>query len=250
MQSTSNPLHIWQNISNLLQQPIQSAGGRFNDEMLLTITETQINDALAQFVTKNVDAILDFKLELNDDWFRLICTINIAGIFVKVASNFKLVHVQLDRHHQRLVFAQQSNTEILELHAKSYLYTLAINKGVPIYRKVTGKDPLGLILERIKLAHVKENVFYIDIGRWLRGNKKIMTYLYKFQINFGFVQPNQLLLKGQVNYRDLLANNASSNIITEDDNPNKLVKKEQNEDSSQTESENDEIETQELEKTA
>ncbi len=208
--------------SNLIQGSInqlQTLNNKLEDEFLLTVQEKQINEALGRFVTRNVKAILDMHIELHDDWFRLSCTVYIKGIYAQVASNFNLVHIQLDRQRQRLVFAQQGDTEILELHCKQYLYKLAIAKGVPLYRKITGTDPLGLILKKINLARVKENVFYIDIGRWLRRNKKIMTNLYKVQVNYARVAPEQLVLQAKVNARDLLASNAQGDIITEEDNP-------------------------------
>lgn len=208
-------------INNTINQ-IQNLNAKLEDEFLLNVQEKQINEALANFVTRNVKAILDMKIELNDGWFRLSCIINIQGIYTKVASNFDLVHIQLDRQRQRLVFAQRSETEILELYSKSYLYKLAINTGVPLFRKITGKDPLGFILKKINLARVKDNVFYIDIGRWLRGNEKIMTTLYKAQVNYGAVAPEQLILKANINPRDLLASNTAGNLITEEDNPNPI----------------------------
>lgn len=210
-------------VSNALAEPFESVSSRIDDEILLTVSEKQINDALYKFVTRNVKAILEMRIELHDGWFRLFCTANIAGIHAKVAGNFKLVHIRLDRYHQRLVFAQQGNTDILELYATSYLKKFAIEKAIPLFRKITGKDPLGLILRRIQLARVKDNIFYVDIGRWLRKSEKIMTNLYKFQINYGYVADEQLVLKGQINYRDLLANNASGDLISENDNPNKAV---------------------------
>lgn len=215
----NNLFNLWQRINQLLQEPIEAVSHRIDDEMLLTVSQKQINEALHKFVTRNVQAILNMRIELNDGWFRLYCTVNIAGIHAQVAGNFKLVHIQLDRYHQRLVFAQQGSTEVLELHAASYLKRIAIQNGLKLYRKITGDDPLGMILQRIKLARVKDNVFYIDIGRWLRKNEKIMTNLYKFQVNYGVVEPEQLVLKSQINFRDLLAGNASGDLITDSDNP-------------------------------
>ncbi len=210
---------------------IQSLNNKLEDEFLLTVQEKQINDALGRFVTRNVKAILDMHIELHDNWFRLSCTVYIKGIYARVASNFDLVHIQLDRQRQRLVFAQQGDTEILELHCKKYLHKIAIDKGVPLYRKVMGEDPLGLILKKINLARVKENVFYIDIGRWLKRNKKIMATLYKVQVNYAKVAPEQLVLQAKVNSRDLLAINDRGDIITEDDNPNPTTKDNEKKDS-------------------
>lgn len=203
---------------------LQNLTSKAEDEFLLTVNEEQINDALYRFVTHNVDAILDMRIELYSGWFRLYCIANIKGIHAQVAGNFELVHIQLDQQRQRLVFAQQGETEVLDLHATSYLKKLAILYGLPIYRKVLEHDPLGDILKRINLARVKENIIYIDIGRWLRKNEKIMTTLYKAQVNYATVAEKQLILKAKINPRNLLATNTSGDIITEADNPdnNKL----------------------------
>lgn len=203
---------------NMLGQ-MQTLNNKLEDEFLLTVQEKQLNDALARFVTRNVRAIREMKIELHDGWFRLSCIVYIKGIYAHLASNFDLVHIQLDRQRQRLVFAQQGDTEILELYTKNFLHKIAINKGVPLYRKIMKEDPLGLILKKINLARVKENVFYIDIGRWLRKNKKIMTNLYKVQVNYGRIAPHQLVLQAKANPRDLLAMNESGNIISEKDKP-------------------------------
>ncbi len=216
---------ISNNMINRTVNQLQTLNSKLEDEFLLTVQEKQINEALGRFVTRNVKAVLDMHIELHDNWFRLSCTVYIQGIYAKVASNFKLVHIQLDRQRQRLVFAQQGDTDIIELHCKKYLHKLVIAKGVPLYRKITGTDPLGLILKKINLARVKENVFYIDIGRWLRRNKKIMTTLYKVQVNYATVAPEQLLLQAKVNARDLLATNTQGDIITEEDNPNRNIEK-------------------------
>lgn len=210
---------IWQQVFDVVENQWHELTAPFTDEMLLTISESQVNDALYKFVTKNVQAILDMHINFYDGWFRLSATVNAQGVFARVSSNFHLVQIQLDRQRQRLVFAQISDTEILELHSKSYVKSKGIALGVKAYRLVLKKDPLGLILSKINLARTKDNVLYIDIGRWLKKNQKIMDALYKFQVNTAHTKPKQLILQAHVNYRDLLAFNASGDIITEADAP-------------------------------
>lgn len=225
---------IWQQVFDVVKNQWQELTAPFTDEMLLTISENQVNDALYNFVTKNVQAILDMHINFYDGWFQLSATVNAQGVFARVSSNFRLVQIQLDRQRQRLVFAQISDTEILELHSTSYIKSKGIALGVKAYRRLLNKDPLGLILSKINLARTKDNVLYIDIGRWLKKNQKIMNALYKFQVNTAHSKPKQLILQAHVNYRDLLATNASGDIITEADAPHSMEQEQQSNEPQQT----------------
>lgn len=189
-------------------------------EILVPISEQQVNDALAQFVTKNVDAVLDLHLDLHDNWLRLHTTVNIKGIFARLAVNLRLVHVQLDRDRQRLVFGQLSNTEVLAFHTDHYLKTQAIRAALWGMQDVFKRDPLGLILGKVNLTTQKDEILYLDLARWLRKNEKIMDALNKVQINHGLLAEQQLLLKAKANLNEIINLGTDQVVITEDDNPN------------------------------
>ena len=188
-------------------------------EFLIPATERQINEALQKFVVKNVNAIMDLSLELHDGWLRLYATVNIKGIFAKLAVNLSLVHVQLDRHRQRFVFSQLSDTDVIALYTDSYLKTKGVDIALWWFHKVIKKDPLGLILGKINLTRQKEDILYLDIGRWLKKNKKIMDTLRKVQVNHGFLAEQQLVLKANANIADALNIGTGKQVITEADNP-------------------------------
>ena len=188
-------------------------------EFLIPATERQINEALQNFVVKNVNAIMDLSLELHDGWLRLYATVNIKGIFAKLAVNLSLVHVQLDRHRQRFVFSQLSDTDVIALYTDSYLKTKGVDIALWWFHKVIKKDPLGLILGKINLTRQKEDILYLDIGRWLKKNKKIMDTLRKVQVNHGFLAEQQLVLKANANIADALNIGTGKQVITEADNP-------------------------------
>lgn len=192
-----------------------------NDEYLLTVSQQQINDALERFVTKNVKAILELRVEIHEGWFRLFCTVNVMGIYAEVAGNFGLVQVQLDRHRQRFVFEQKGFTDVIKLRCESFLKLQGIKLAIWFFHKVLKKDPLGLVLEKLKLAYQKNNIIYLSIHRWLKNNKKIMNGLYKAQVNYGSLAPEQLILRSQINFDSLFASHDEVQIITEDDAPNK-----------------------------
>lgn len=188
-------------------------------EFLVPASERQINEALQKFVVQNVNAIMDLHLELHDGWLRLYATVNFKGIFAKLAVNLSVIHVQLDRHRQRFVFGQLSDTDIIALYTDNYLKTKAANIALWGFHKVLKKDPLGLILGKLNLTQQKEDILYLDIGRWLNKNKKIMDTLRKVQVNHGFLAEQQLVLKANANIADALNLGTGKVVITEADNP-------------------------------
>lgn len=207
----------WGNITQVLKNLYQKTTDKLDDEIRLPVAQKYVNDALQKFVTDNVGAILELRVELYDDWFRLYCTVNTAGIYAEVASNFRLVHVQLDRNVQRFVFGQLTYTDVLKLRCESFLKRQGIKLAIWFYHSVLKKDPLGVILTYINIARAKQDIIYLDIHRWLKKNQKIMTTLHKVQVNYGEVEEEQLILKTQVNYRDLLGASGGENIINDDD---------------------------------
>ncbi len=210
---------VWTSVTHRLRGLYTKASESIGDEFSLPVSQEQLNAALEKFVTENVDQILEIRMELHDGWFRLFCTIEAAGIYVEVASNFRLVHAQLDRNVQRFVFAQLTNTDVLKLRCESVLKRTGINLAIWFYHKILHKDPLGVILSYINIAKPKDNVIYLDIHRWLKKNQKIMTALHKAQVNYGVVEEEQLILKTKVNIRDLFSNSNNQDIITPDDEP-------------------------------
>ncbi len=206
-------------LSLQLKQLYQKTADKMDDELHLPVAQKYVNDALQKFVTDNVKAILELRVELHDDWFRLFATINVAGIYAEVASNFRLVHVQLDRNVQRFVFGQLTYTDVLNLRCESFVKRQGIKLAIWFYHSVLKKDPLGVILSYINIARPKEDIIYLDIHRWLKKNDKIMSALHKVQVNDGEVTEDQLILKTQVNYRDLLGGSTGEDIISDKDEP-------------------------------
>ncbi|WP_019673687.1 hypothetical protein [Psychrobacter lutiphocae] len=213
---------IWSYVTDKVKTVYNKATNSVDDEFSLPVSQQQVNDALEKFVTKNVKQIHELRVELHDDWFRLYCTVDVAGIYAEVASNFGLVHVQVDRDVQRFVFAQQTYTDVLKLHCESFLKRTGVKLAIWFYHSVLKKDPLGFILNKINIAKPKDNIIYLDINRWLKRNKKIISTLHKVQVNYGIVEEEQLVLKTKVNMRDLLTNNGTEDLITPKDEPELL----------------------------
>ncbi len=209
----------WESLTQTIKNMYNKTTDKLDDELALPVAQKYVNDALQKFVTDNVKAILELRVELHDDWFRLFCTVNAAGIYVEVASNFRLVHAQLDRNVQRFVFGQLTYTDVLNLRCESIVKRQGIKLAIWFYHRVLKKDPLGVILTYINIARAKEDIIYLDINRWLKKNQKIMSTLHKVQVNYGEVEEEQLILKTQINYRDLLSGSSGENIINDEDEP-------------------------------
>lgn len=220
-----------QNTLGNLKHSYATTAGNLVDEIWVTGSQAQINNALNRFVVKNVGMVLELRLELFDGFLRLYCTADILGMHLSVASNFKLTEARLDRHIQQFAFEQISNTDIITLHSKSWWKTPVIKFAISAYRLLLKKDPLPFLLSlspKLKgkpFIEYKGNVIYLEIGRWLPDD--IKNYLKKAQVNHAIVKKEQLILKVQPNFGDILSfGDPNSPIITEKDNPNKVDDKE------------------------
>lgn len=218
-------LNAWQSILSTLKHNYITTADGLIDEVLIKLSQQQVNEALNRFVVQNVDMILDLHMDLHDNWLRLYCTVNIQGIFASVACNFRLVHAQLDGNTQRFVFEQLSDTDILQLHSKKWWYATGAKLALKLYKTVTRKDPLPFLLHKIKVkgepfASYKGNIIYLDIHRYLAKQTKILNTLKKVQVNDGDTDTEKLLLKLQINFAELLSfGDSGEDIITEKDNP-------------------------------
>lgn len=221
--SKKNMDNLFKNMRNFSQKSYENFESSIEQEFLIPANQKQLNKALERFVTNNVNAILDLRLDLHDNWLRLYTTVSFKGIFAKLSVDLSLVHVQFDRHHQRFVFGQLSNTNVINLHTNNYFKTKALYTLIWFFHRVLKKDPLGLILGKINLTHQKEDILYLDIGRWLKKNKKIMNTLKKIQVNHGFLAEEQLILKANANIGELINFSSDNQVITEADNPDKQV---------------------------
>lgn len=208
-----------------------------SDEVLLTISQNQVNQALHEFVVKNVGLLLDLKLGFFDDYLTLSCTANFLGLHFSVSSDFRLIQIRADKYIQRVVLEQISDTKVIELYSKSWWKAPAIKYALNAYRTFLKKDPLPFLLSlspKLKgkpFIEYKGNFIYLEIGRWLNSEiqlKKflpkdsIKNYFKRIQVNNAQTKHEQLLLKIQPNFGEILSfGDPNADIITEKDNPNK-----------------------------
>ena len=215
----------WQNTLGNIKHSYAMTADTLVDEILITINQKQINDALNRFVVQNIGLLLQLRLELFDGYLRLYCIADVLGLHLSVASNFKLTQIRLDKHQKRLVFEQISETDILDLHAKTWWKAPAILLFVRWYQRFFKKDPLPFLLslspklKGLPFIEYKDNFIYLQIGRWFP--KSFHERLKKIQVNRGVVKPEQLLLQVQPNFVEILSfGDPNADIITQADNPN------------------------------
>lgn len=227
----------WQTTLANLKHNYATTADNLSDEILVMVSQDQLNDALNEFVVKNVGLLLGLKLELQDGYLRLYCTANFLGMHFSVASNFRLIQIRADKITQIVVFEQISDTEVLELHTKAWWQKPLIKSALNLYRTILKKDPLPFLLSLSpKLSgkpfiEYKGNFIYLEIGRWLNAKiqpvkllpkERIKDYFKKVQINTAYVKKERLLLKIQPNFSEIFSlGDPNADIITKDDNPNK-----------------------------
>ena len=71
----------WERLSQAVKTIYDRTTDKFEEELSLPVAQIYVNDALQKFVTDNVKAILELRVEIHDDWFRLYCTIDVGGIY-------------------------------------------------------------------------------------------------------------------------------------------------------------------------
>lgn len=226
----ANLLTGWQNQLNAIKHNYAKTTNNLNDEFFITVSESQINSALQQFVVKNVGMILALNLALHDDKMRLSCTANFLGLYLSVYADFRLIQIRMDKYIQHVVFEQISDTHIVDLHAKQWYKAIAIKRAISLYRTLFKKDPLPFLLSlspklRGKpFIEYKGNFIYLEIGRWFSDS--IKSKIKKIQITHAQTLPEQLIIKAQPNFGEILSfGDPNADIITEKDNPDKADKK-------------------------
>ncbi len=66
-----------------------------------------------------------------------------------------------------IVFEQISDTQVIEAKYPNVLYKMGVRMALWFYQKVLNQDPLGMILEKLNVIKVKDDLLYLDLNRWL-----------------------------------------------------------------------------------
>ncbi|OTG65264.1 hypothetical protein B9T25_11710 [Acinetobacter sp. ANC 4470] len=187
------------NISKRIRQVYQKAEGFIEDERDFPLSQVFLNATFQRFVTDNVSMLKDLHADLHDDWLRLYATLDVKGLYITLSVDLKLIQMEMNKDIQLIVFEQISDTTVIEAKFKNILQKIAVNFALFFYQKVLNKDPLGMILEKLKVIKVKDDLLYLDLNRWLGKNRSIIDTLAKVHINHAVLREAELVIIGNVN---------------------------------------------------
>ncbi|OAL77725.1 hypothetical protein AY606_09715 [Acinetobacter sp. SFB] len=187
------------NISKRIRQVYQRAEGFIEDEREFPLSQVFLNATFQRFVTDNVSMLKDLHADLHEDWLRLYATLDVKGLYITLSVDLKLVQMELNKDIQLIVFEQISDTQVIEAKFKNIFQKLAVKFALFFYQKVLNKDPLGMILEKLNVIKVKDDLLYLDLNRWLGKNRSIIDTLAKVHVNHAVLREAELVMMGNVN---------------------------------------------------
>lgn len=187
------------NISKRIRQVYQKAEGFIEDEREFPLSQVFLNATFQRFVTDNVSMLKDLHADLHDDWLRLYATMNVKGLYITLSVDLKLVQMELNKDTQLIVFEQISDTKVIEAKYKNTFQKLALKFALFFYQKVLNQDPLGMILEKLNVIKVKDDLLHLDLNRWLGKNRSIIDTLAKVHVNHAVLREAELVVMGNVN---------------------------------------------------
>lgn len=187
------------NISNRIRQVYQRAEGFIEDEREFPLSQVFLNATFQRFVTDNVDALKDLHADLHEDWLRLYATLDYKGLNITLSVDLKLVQMELNKTTQLIVFEQISDTQLIDAKYPNLLYKLGVRFALFFYQRILNKDPLGMILEKLGVIKVIDDLLYLDLNRWLGKNRSIIDTLGKVHVNHAVLREAELVVIGNVN---------------------------------------------------
>ena len=187
------------NISKRIRQVYQKAEGFIEDEREFPLSQVFLNATFQRFVTDNVSMLKDLHADLHDDWLRLYATLDFKGLYITLSVDLKLIQMELNKSSQLIVFEQIRDTQVIDAKFKNVFQKLAVKFALFFYQKVLNKDPLGMILEKLKVITVRDDLLYLDLNRWLGKNRSIIDTLAKVHVNHALLREAELVVMGNVN---------------------------------------------------
>ena len=187
------------NISNKIRQAYQKAEGFIEDEREFPLSQVFLNATFQRFVTDNVSMLKDLHADLHDDWLRLYATLDYKSLNVTLSVDLKLVQMELNKNTQLIVFEQISDTQLIEAKYPNVFYKLGVRFALFFYQRVLNKDPLGMILEKLGVIKVKDDLLHLDLNRWLGKNRSVIETLGKVHVNHAVLREAELVVIGNVN---------------------------------------------------
>ena len=205
------------NIAKRIRQVYQKAEGFIEDEREFPMSQVFLNATFQRFVTDNVKMLKDLHADLHDDWLRLYATLDYNGLIITLSVDLKLVQMELNKQTQLIVFEQISDTQVIEAKYPNVLYKMGVRMALWFYQKVLNQDPLGMILEKLNVIKVKDDLLYLDLNRWLGKSRSIIDTLGKVHVNHAVLREAELVVIGNVNLTALFTKMAQQRIEDWDD---------------------------------
>ena len=205
------------NISKRIRQVYQKAEGFIEDEREFPMSQVFLNATFERFVTDNVKMLKDLHADLHDDWLRLYATLDYNGLVITLSVDLKLVQMELNKQTQLIVFEQISDTQVIEAKYPNVLYKMGVRMALWFYQKVLNQDPLGMILEKLNVIKVKDDLLYLDLNRWLGKSRSIIDTLGKVHVNHAVLREAELVVIGNVNLTALFTKMSQERIEDWDD---------------------------------
>ncbi|WP_180152952.1 MULTISPECIES: hypothetical protein [unclassified Acinetobacter] len=205
------------NIAKRIRQVYQKAEGFIEDEREFPMSQVFLNATFQRFVTDNVKMLKDLHADLHDDWLRLYATLDYNGLIITLSVDLKLVQMELNKHTQLIVFEQISDTQVIEAKYPNVLYKMGVRMALWFYQKVLNQDPLGMILEKLNVIKVKDDLLYLDLNRWLGKSRSIIDTLGKVHVNHAVLREAELVVIGNVNLTALFTKMSQERIEDWDD---------------------------------
>lgn len=205
------------NIAKRIRQVYQKAEGFIEDEREFPMSQVFLNATFQRFVTDNVKMLKDLHADLHDDWLRLYATLDYNGLVITLSVDLKLVQMELNKQTQLIVFEQISDTQVIEAKYPNVLYKMGVRMALWFYQKVLNQDPLGMILEKLNVIKVKDDLLYLDLNRWLGKSRSIIDTLGKVHVNHAVLREAELVVIGNVNLTALFTKMSQERIEDWDD---------------------------------
>lgn len=201
------------NISKYMQYAYRKAEGFIEDEREFSLSEAFLNATFQRFVTDNVKMLKDLHADLHDDWLRLYATLNYKGLNITLSVDLKLLQMEMNKKVQLVVFEQISNTSIIEAKYPSIIHKWGVLLAVFYYQKILNKDPLGMILEKLDVIKVKDDLLHLDLNRWMGKSDSIIDTLSKVHVNHAILKEKELAVFGNVNLSPLFSSFVKSSTL-------------------------------------
>lgn len=205
------------NISKRIRQVYQKAEGFIEDEREFPLSQVFLNATFQRFVTDNVKMLNDLHADLHDDWLRLYATLDYNGLVITLSVDLKLVQMELNKDKQLIVFEQISDTKLIEAKYPNVFYKLGVKFALFFYQRVLNKDPLGMILEKLGVITVVDDLLHLDLNRWLGKSRSIIDTLAKVHVNHAVLREAELIVMGNVNLAALFSKLSEDKIEDWDD---------------------------------